>query len=65
MRADGVGFREEAHDIGGEGVGGDVVVGRLVAEQKVAHASADQKGLESVVTEDADDGEGGLFEISH
>ena len=45
LRAHRVGFGKDPHDLVGRGVGGDVVIGGLAAEQQIANASADEVSL--------------------
>src|SRR5438046_1724896 len=45
LRSHGVSLRENAHDVIGSRVRGDVVVRWLTLQQQVAHTSADEIGL--------------------
>ena len=38
--AHGPGAREQAHDLLRRGIGGDVIIGRLAAQQQITHAAA-------------------------
>ena len=46
----------------GLGIGCDIVIGRLAAEQQVAHASANQVGFVAALPQGADDRDGEVFE---
>jgi hypothetical protein len=45
LRSYGVGFREDGHDLFRCGIGGDIKIGRLAAEQQIADTSADEVRL--------------------
>ena len=55
LRAHGIGLREDAHDLGRRGVGGDIVIGGNDAEQRVAHAASGEIGLKAAVAQLAND----------
>lgn len=55
VRSDIEAAREKPQDFGGSRAGGDVVVGGLAAEDKVAHAAADQESLMALALEGVTD----------
>ena len=55
LRADGVGLREDAHDLRRRGIGGDIVIGGGDAEQRVADAASGEISLEAAVAKLAND----------
>jgi hypothetical protein len=62
LRADGVGLGKNAHDLVGCGIGRDVEIGRLVSEQQIAHAPANQVGFMASLPQGADNRDGKVFE---
>jgi hypothetical protein len=52
---------KNAYDIVRRSVSGNVVVGRLAAEKKVANATADKKGLITLITQLSDNSLSVLF----
>ena len=65
LRAHRVGFGKDPHHLVGRGVGGDVVIGGLAAEQQVAHASADEVGLVAVLAQSANNLFGEFSGLKH
>ena len=65
LRAHRVGFGKDPHDLVGRGVGGDVVIGGLAAEQQIAHASANEVCLVAVLAQSANNLLGELFGLRH
>ncbi len=55
LRADQSRTGKQGDDLVGMGVGGDIVVLRVAAQQEVPHAAPDQQGLVPVLTEPPDD----------
>ena len=55
LRSHGVGFREDAHHLGGRGIGGNVVIGGRKPQQHVAYAASGEIRLEAAVAQLAND----------
>ena len=53
LSSHGISFREDAHDLLGRGIRGDIVVGRLASENQIAHTAAAQVGLMASIAESA------------
>ena len=49
-----IGFGEDVHDLFGMSVGGDVIIGRLAAQQQIANASAAEVRLVAALAQCAD-----------
>jgi hypothetical protein len=65
LLAYGVRLRKDLHDLLGRRVGGDVEVGGLAAEKKVADTSTGEVGLVSAFAQAANDFGGVLFCVRH
>jgi hypothetical protein len=65
LRADRVGFGEDAHDLRRGSVGGDIVVGGLALEKQIADAASGEEGLMAAVAEGTDDGGSELARVGH
>ena len=65
LLAYGVGLGEDLHDLWRGGVGGDVEVGGVAAEEDVADAASGEESLVAVEAEGADDFGGVLASVRH
>src|SRR5438876_5585193 len=61
LGADGVSVGKNPHNLLGGGIGRYVIVGRLAAEQEVAHTSPDKVGLMTIVSEFTKNRDGEVF----
>ena len=62
LRTYGIGFGEDRHHLLRCGLGGDVIVLRLAAQQQIAHTSADQVGLKAVLAQSLNDHRGEILQ---
>ena len=65
LLADGISLREGLHDLPWSRIGGNVIVGRLAAEKKIADASSSEVGLVATLAQCANDFDGVLFRARH
>src|SRR5208283_5919963 len=65
LLADGISLREDLHDLPWSRIGGNVVVGGLAAEEKIADASSSEVALVASLAQSANDFDGVLFWTRH
>ena len=65
LRAHGIGFGKDTHDLIRRGIGGNIVVIGLAPEQEVAHATAHHISLMIVFAQRANDSFSVFFQVTH